>query len=236
MKNAVYLPEQRLSIDTSRFEVHTAVTVSEPGPGAEIQDSRCRIVRVSHDLFVEHGYRAVSMQQIADAACIKKPTLYHHFRDKEDLFVTVMDMVFTRSREAIVAALVPGMTLREQLRNVAVHVFASSRSNYGRLIVDLHEQVSEGRRAELLSHCPPPWKLLQPAIAAAVASGEVRPLDEELASRLFFTTIWGHMWLSRDSSYGEPLDDAYAARLVDMLIDGMSACSSKASADGLSSG
>jgi TetR/AcrR family transcriptional regulator len=167
------------------------------------------------------------MQQIAEAARIKKPTLYHHFRDKEDLFVAVMDIVFTRSREAIVAALVPGATLREQLHSVAVHVFATSRSNYGRLIVDLHEQVSESRRAELLRQRPPPWKLIQPAIASAIASGEVRPLDEELAGRLFFTTVWGHMWLARDGKFGETLDDDYAARLVDMLMDGMSACPSQ---------
>jgi AcrR family transcriptional regulator len=37
-------------------------------------------------LFAEHGYDAVSMQAIADAAAVSKPVLYSCFPSKEDLF------------------------------------------------------------------------------------------------------------------------------------------------------
>ena len=51
---------------------------------------RGRVLREARVLFTAQGYAAVSMQQIADAAAMNKATLYHHFRDKEDLFVAVM--------------------------------------------------------------------------------------------------------------------------------------------------
>lgn len=199
------------------------MAVSEPDLSGEISASRSRILDVSHDLFQAHGYRVVSMQQIAEAACIKKPTLYHHFRDKEDLFIAVMDMVMARSRETIADALAPGAPLREQLQSVAAYIFAKTHSNYGRLMVDLHEQISAERRAMLFSSHSPPWELIRPAIQAAVASGEIRALDEDLASMLFFTTVWGHVWLAKAGAHDKTLDDWYATKLVDMLMDGMSA-------------
>lgn len=191
-----------------------------PDTTVETSESRVRILDVAHALFVEHGYRAVSMQQIAAAACIKKPTLYHHFRDKEALFVAVMDLMMDRSHDAIARAIDSGTTLREQLRNIATQAFSSTRHNFGRLYVDLNEQVSSESREWLRARHEPVWTLLQPAIRAAIASGEVREVDEAFASKLFFTMIWGHIWHA--SAQADQLDAEYAARLVDMFMDGLS--------------
>ena len=51
---------------------------------------RMRVLREARALFTAEGFAAVSMQQIADAATINKATLYHHFRDKEALFLSVI--------------------------------------------------------------------------------------------------------------------------------------------------
>ena len=44
-----------------------------------------RIKREAMRLFVEHGVDAVSMRDIADAVGMKAPSLYAHFRSREDL-------------------------------------------------------------------------------------------------------------------------------------------------------
>ncbi len=64
--------------------------VVESNPPAADVSGRGRILREARLLFTAQGYAAVSMQQIADAAAVNKATLYHHFRDKEDLFLSVM--------------------------------------------------------------------------------------------------------------------------------------------------
>lgn len=51
---------------------------------------RDRIVEVAGRMFMEHGFSAVSMDAIAEAAPVSKPTLYHHFQDKKCLFAAVM--------------------------------------------------------------------------------------------------------------------------------------------------
>jgi AcrR family transcriptional regulator len=72
------------------------------------------------------------MQQIADAAAVNKATLYHHVRDKEELFLAVMTEEIDRSRAELAAVLNEGAPLREQLRAVAAHVAAAHRPDVGR--------------------------------------------------------------------------------------------------------
>lgn len=40
--------------------------------------------------FLENGYKGTSVDRLAKAAGVSKPTLYNHFKDKEDLFAAVV--------------------------------------------------------------------------------------------------------------------------------------------------
>jgi TetR/AcrR family transcriptional repressor of mexJK operon len=48
------------------------------------------ILAAASELFIEHGFDAVSMDMVAGAATVSKATLYAHFTSKEDLFTAVM--------------------------------------------------------------------------------------------------------------------------------------------------
>ena len=54
-------------------------------------EARNRVLDAARPLFVDYGYKGVSMQQIAAAAGIHKATLYHHFKDKDALFAAVVE-------------------------------------------------------------------------------------------------------------------------------------------------
>ena len=75
---------------------------------AEDLSGRGRILREARELFTAQGFAAVSMQQIADAAAVNKATFYHHFRDKEDLFVSVVREELARATAGINASIVAG--------------------------------------------------------------------------------------------------------------------------------
>jgi TetR/AcrR family transcriptional regulator, cholesterol catabolism regulator len=53
--------------------------------------SREEIIEAAIHLFNQNGYHATSMQDIAKAVCIKKPSLYHHFDSKEAILLTILD-------------------------------------------------------------------------------------------------------------------------------------------------
>ncbi|MCB0152930.1 MAG: helix-turn-helix transcriptional regulator, partial [Caldilineaceae bacterium] len=56
----------------------------------ETVDSRAAILAAAQRLFVERGYRGISMREIAEAVGMTKAALYYHFRDKEQLFVALL--------------------------------------------------------------------------------------------------------------------------------------------------
>ena len=198
----------------------TIITTDRDLPAAEAS-GRDRILREARALFTAQGYAAVSMQQIADAASVNKATLYHHFRDKEDLFVSVMVEEFGRLAASVGAVIAEGGTLRDQLQRVAAHIFASRQSDFGRLAADLRDNVSGQRRSELMGGCPAPWEQISATVERAVASGEVRPVDADLVARLFFAMVGSQIWWSNIGARSPEPDDRLAATIADLLLDGI---------------
>lgn len=49
-----------------------------------------RLLDVATRLFMENGFDATSMDAVAEAAGVGKPTLYHRYKDKKDLFEAVV--------------------------------------------------------------------------------------------------------------------------------------------------
>ena len=54
-------------------------------------DNRTTILNCALELFAARGYDAVGVQEIAEAAGITKPTLYHYFGSKQGLLKTLVD-------------------------------------------------------------------------------------------------------------------------------------------------
>jgi AcrR family transcriptional regulator len=57
------------------------------------QATRAALVTAARRLFAEHGYAGVGTEEIVRAAGVTRGALYHQFRDKTDLFDTVVQTV-----------------------------------------------------------------------------------------------------------------------------------------------
>lgn len=77
----------------------------------EIQntDARERVLNMAETLFLEQGYAAVSMSDLAKALQMQKASLYHHAPNgKEGLYVEVMERILRRYRAGLEAAITTG--------------------------------------------------------------------------------------------------------------------------------
>jgi AcrR family transcriptional regulator len=55
-----------------------------------VDERRRQLLDAGAQLFTEHTYEEISMRQIADAAGVSKPLLYHYFPSKGDLFTAAL--------------------------------------------------------------------------------------------------------------------------------------------------
>ena len=69
-----------------------------------MEDNRSRLLACALDLFTARGYDAVGVQEVADAAGLKKPTLYHYFGSKSGLLKALLEENFAELFAALEGA------------------------------------------------------------------------------------------------------------------------------------
>ena len=58
------------------------------------RDTRAEILAVATELFIEQGYEATSLREIAERLDITKAALYYHFRSKDDILGALIEPMF----------------------------------------------------------------------------------------------------------------------------------------------
>ncbi|MBL4606630.1 MAG: TetR/AcrR family transcriptional regulator [Pseudomonadales bacterium] len=56
----------------------------------ELTEGALRIVKIAEVLFAEHGYSGTSLNAIAKQSGVSKANIFHHFENKEALYLTVL--------------------------------------------------------------------------------------------------------------------------------------------------
>lgn len=91
-------------------------------PGGRTARKRGDILDAARTAFLEHGYDGTSMDAVAAAAGVSKPTIYQHFGDKDRLFsaTIVADISAAESNtQALIDALPATQHLERDLRHFA---------------------------------------------------------------------------------------------------------------------
>lgn len=86
-----------------------------PDPSVKL-DTRTTILDEAVQLFAETGYSGVSMRDIARQVGISAAALYHHFPDKESLYLAAIQHAFSDVSARFGEALEPGASAEERLR------------------------------------------------------------------------------------------------------------------------
>ena len=78
-------------------------------------DTRTALIKAARRLFGERSYAAVSLDEVCRRARVTKGALYHHFENKEDLFLAVYEAVEEDLLQAGTDASVEAADLWERL-------------------------------------------------------------------------------------------------------------------------
>ena len=100
----------------------TVPPVSSP---AVPDTTRARIQQEAARLFVKSGYHGVSMREVAEAVGVTKPALYHHYADKEALFLAMLEGTLA-GLSRLVQAANSQVGIRLQLDTLVYELLASA--------------------------------------------------------------------------------------------------------------
>jgi AcrR family transcriptional regulator len=89
--------------------------IQTPSRRLTAEQRRHQLFAVALDLFAQRGYRATTMDDIAERAGVTKPLLYQHFSSKRALYLELVDSIAQELLTAIRAAVLRAEGPRQQV-------------------------------------------------------------------------------------------------------------------------
>lgn len=189
---------------------------------ADAAPARRRLLDTAERLFMQRGYSAIALRDLAQALNIKQASLYYHFPGgKEELYVAVAERAFARHRDGMQAALAgcEARGIQAQLEAAAAW-FAGQPSMclMGMVHADLPALHTAGadRVAQAATH-----GLIEPlvrAFALAQARGELQPRSPHLLAGAFLALLDGITIAQTIPNTGERA--AIVSAMIDLLLNG----------------
>lgn len=185
------------------------------------EDRASVILREAAKLFAENGYGGASMQDIARAVGISKASLYHFFKDKDDIHATVvtlsvtrlLDLVDSRTRDCTTAA----DKIEAFARAHAQHL-SESTSFYFASAEGYHALVQPEIKLRVQRMRDGYEEKLRLFIRDGIEGGEFRALDVKLAARALISCLnWMARWWRPE---GPQTAEEMASDYVRLLIAG----------------
>ncbi|MGB3614547.1 MAG: TetR/AcrR family transcriptional regulator [Elainellaceae cyanobacterium] len=207
-------------------------------PNKQKSDKAEVILKGALQVFMADGYAAASMNRIAAAAGVSKPTLYSYFRDKEGLFVALLQKLTQRSNRILFglpttpdAAAPPDKVLRQMATSVLTE-FSDNQSllTLMRLIIGESERFPSLAKTFVTEIQKP---LLEKLSSYLASQPQLNLPDPMVAARIFAGSLV-HYLIVQNIMQGSEIMPLERDRMVDGLVNLITAAASRPKADTLS--
>lgn len=202
-----------------------SMATAQPVPARKGSDQadvkRAEIVRLAAELFDENGYHGTGMGDIAQAVGIRKPTLYHYFKSKDEILFWIHEDVIDLITERQVSRARLTMSCRQELLEMIADIFELLETRPGRSrtflehfreLLPEQQEVVQAKRERF-------QEMVEDVLARGIENGEFREFDVRLASLTILGACnWGYQWFRPGGSM-RSRDIAYA--MCDLIVGGL---------------
>jgi AcrR family transcriptional regulator len=166
-------------------------------------ERRREAVYAAARLFNDKGYVDTTMDDIADAVGIAKPTLYHYFANKHEILFEIyeelMDILIGRQQQRIADGLSPEAQLLEAMADILELV--ETHDGHGRLFTEHFREMPPDMQRVLKEKKDQYESGISKFIKAAVKNGTFRKVNVDLATlALFGMCNWAYTWYRKGGS------------------------------------
>lgn len=184
--------------------------------------ARERVLHVAEQLFMERGYSAVTLRDVAGVLGMRQASLYYHAPGgKYELFVTVTERVLARHQLGVEAALQAGHDdLRTQLRSVAHWYLSQPAMDWGRMVRSDMPNLEPVDAQRLMTAAGD--AMIHPvarAIRAAEQRGDITHHSPETVAGSLLAVVSAVS--SMHSYFSDRAAEDVADEVIDVLMDGL---------------
>jgi AcrR family transcriptional regulator len=186
-----------------------------------------KILSTAKRLFMQRGYRAVSINDIVQAAEITKPTLYYHFADKDELFTQMALHTLAEMHQRMDAAIEGIHETAGRLVALAEVAMNASDGDTRMMRHQIREHLGPAQQARIaVAFQQQMVEPLRQVMEEGVARGELSRRDPGELAWLYLSFIEGfhrEPEPALESEYGSPIVVAHfpIPALIDLFLHGV---------------
>lgn len=190
-------------------------------------ETRSRILAAASECFARQGYDATGVAEICQAAGVSKGALYHHFPNKQAIFVELLNQWLAGLDRQFEEVRAQASSVPDVFRQMAEGLEGVFSAADGRLPIFLEFWAQATRDPVIWQATIEPYQRYQgyfaALFAAGVAEGSFRPVDPEAMARALVAMAVGFLLQSVLNPQGADWVAATRAG-VEALLEGLHPC------------
>lgn len=160
-------------------------------------ERHAQIISVAAELFDESGFANTTMDDVASAIGIAKPTLYHYFSSKFDILHAIheefIDILIGRHEMRESAGLRPEQQLLETMADI-LEIMETHRGHV-RVFFEHHRELPPEARSTIRAKRTRYEAIVEGLYREGIRNGSIRPIDPNLATLATFGMCnWAYQW------------------------------------------
>ncbi|MEM9578614.1 MAG: TetR/AcrR family transcriptional regulator [Pseudomonadota bacterium] len=181
---------------------------------------RDAVLRTAVRFFNEKGFHSTSLDDVASALNVTKPTIYHYFSNKDEILFECINMGFEAIREAASKAARQGGSGMVRLQALMLEYALIKTRPFGICVTrTTDDQLRPDSRKKFRAGKREINTIIETVLAEGMADGSIRKADPRIVA---FTLAGSLNWIARWYDPEGDLDAQEVANgVVDTLVNGL---------------
>jgi AcrR family transcriptional regulator len=194
---------------------------AERGPTLAAEQRIRQIVNEAAKLFDQVGYHSANMEMVAKATNLRKPTLYHYIKSKEEILLRIHQILIDDLGAKHAERVAAGLGREDLLLGIITDILTAIAENRGyvRAFLEHYRELDPAIRQQISGKRQAYFKCITDLVEDGVASGDYFSDDVTLSSLFLLGQVnWAYQWYVPGSS---PAPAIIARKMLDTFLYGL---------------
>ncbi|MCW3491009.1 TetR/AcrR family transcriptional regulator [Dethiobacter alkaliphilus] len=187
-----------------------------------MKEKQIRILQAATEVFSQHPYHQVKIDDIASCAGVGKGTIYEYFSSKDELFFQMLQASSRAYHNEMAKAVQKGKTVKDKLQLLFDYQldFIETHGSMARILGSEHWLPQDEFKALLRQQREQLNAFVSAILSEGIESGEFRPVSAEVVAQSVLGTLmslWGNAFLEESPA---PASN-FTEELMDFFLHGL---------------